>query len=138
VLALTAWGDEAAVPQEGEVVAGGGLTVLQDLAERPDVPLALGEQEEDVEPGRGADLLEQGRRLLCPPVPQGGLPLGLGRPRHGLRLDNGRCRQRYGPSYWVLPTGGDRVGRHSRHRGHVGFSLTYYLNLYVRLDRMMS
>ena len=46
------------------MVADGGLALVQLAAEPPDVPLALGEHGDDLEPGRVADLLEQDRRTL--------------------------------------------------------------------------
>ena len=63
VLALAATIDDSPVPQQGQVVAHGRLAHVELVAQPPDMALPLGEQGDDLESGRVADLLEQDR---CP------------------------------------------------------------------------
>src|SRR5437763_1252135 len=46
VLPLAAWGDDAAMPEEGQVMADGGLALVQFLAQGPHVLLARGERQD--------------------------------------------------------------------------------------------
>src|SRR5262249_47320695 len=59
ILPLPAGGDDAAVPEQGEMVAHGGLALAKMIAERSHVLLALGENENDLKARRGADVLQK-------------------------------------------------------------------------------
>src|SRR3954452_2857882 len=64
VLTLTARRDDPAVSQQGQVMAHGGLTLIQLAGEGADVPLPFREHQDDLQTGRVADLLQEHRRLL--------------------------------------------------------------------------
>ena len=59
VLALAATIDDSPVPQQSQVVAHRRLAHVKLVAQPPDMVLPLGEQGDDLESGRVADLLEQ-------------------------------------------------------------------------------
>src|SRR5690348_5707870 len=59
VLTLAPGGDDAAVPEQRQVVADGGLALAELGAEGADVLLALGEDQDDLQAGRVADVLQQ-------------------------------------------------------------------------------
>ena len=62
VLTLAAGGDDAAVSQQSQVMADGGLALAELGAQGTDVSLAIGQDQDDLEPGGIADVLEQDRR----------------------------------------------------------------------------
>ena len=64
VLALAAGGDDPAVAEQGEVVADGRLALAELRAEGADVLLAVGEDQDHLEPGRVADVLQEDRGPL--------------------------------------------------------------------------
>ncbi len=69
VLALATGRDDSAVPEQGQVMADGGLALAQLVAKRADMALALGQGQDDLKPRRIADVLQQDRgatRLLEP------------------------------------------------------------------------
>ena len=63
VLALAATIDDSSVPQQRQVVAHRRLAHVKLVAQPPDMVLPFGEQGDDLESGRVADLLEQ---ISCP------------------------------------------------------------------------
>ena len=63
VLALAATIDDSPVPQQRQVVAHRRLAHVKLVAQPPDMVLPFGEQGDDLESGRVADLLEQ---ISCP------------------------------------------------------------------------
>lgn len=104
VLALSARLDDSSVPEQGKMVAHGRLTLVQLAAEAADVSLPFRKHEEDLEPGRIADLLEKNRSPsnLLEILLGGALGLGCfrGRLRGGFRFR--RCghrglTRRFGP-----------------------------------------
>ena len=52
------------MPEQGQVVADGRLALAELGAEGADVALALGQDQDDLEPGGVADVLQQDRRPL--------------------------------------------------------------------------
>src|ERR1700734_3355671 len=61
ILALAARGDDSAVPKQRQVVADGGLALAQLGAKRSDMPLAFGENQDDLKSRRITDVLQQDR-----------------------------------------------------------------------------
>src|SRR4051812_35919150 len=59
VLALAATVDDSPEPQLGQVMAYSRLAHVKLVAQPSDMPLSLGEQSDELESGRVADLLEQ-------------------------------------------------------------------------------
>ena len=78
VLALAAAVDDSPVPQQGQVVAHSRLAHVKLVAQSSDMPLPFGEQGDDLESGRVADLLEQSRCPLNGLCTQQVLVLSLG------------------------------------------------------------
>src|SRR4051794_2487288 len=99
VLALAARGDDTAVPQQGQVVADGGLAHVHLLADGADMLLTLGEHQDHLQPRRVADLFQEHRR-----------PLRLLEPLVGPFLRPARLGRR-----------GRRTAGHARHRGYSEF-----------------
>ena len=64
VLALTARGDDPAVTEQGQVVADGRLALAELRAKGTDVLLAIGQDQDHLEPGRVADMLQEDRSTL--------------------------------------------------------------------------
>src|SRR4051794_2874422 len=64
ILALAARGDDPAMPQERQVMADRGLTLLQFVREGPDVTLAVREHQDHLQTGRITDLLQEHRGPL--------------------------------------------------------------------------
>src|SRR5271157_281827 len=93
VLALAAAVHDSPMPQQGKVVAHGRLAHVELLAQPPDMELFFGEQGDNPESGRVADLLEQDRCPLNGPGTQQDLVVGPGSLR-GLLLVEDRCRHR--------------------------------------------
>ena len=61
ILALAARGDDSAVPKQRQMMADGGLALAQLGAQGPHVPLAFGQNQDDLKSRRIADVLEQDR-----------------------------------------------------------------------------
>src|SRR5262249_52789838 len=78
ILALAPRRDDAAVAEQGEMMADGRLTLAELGAQGADVPLPLGEDQDDLEPGGVADVLEQDRGAACLVIPLLGPADGLG------------------------------------------------------------
>ncbi len=64
VLALTARGNDSTVTEQGQVMADGRLALAELGAKSTDVLFAIGEDQDYLEPGRVADVLQENRGTL--------------------------------------------------------------------------
>ena len=85
ILALTARGDDSAVPQERQVMADRGLALAQLGAQSTHVPLSFGKNQDHLKSRRVADVLEQDRCSTS-------LMVSLLGPTNRLGLARGRLR----------------------------------------------
>jgi hypothetical protein len=108
ILALTTAVNDSTVPQQSQVVAYSRQTDVKLVAQLADMTLPFGEQGDNLESGRVAEMLEQVRRPVHGHCTMHGLVRCLGRLRGPLDVKD-RCRHRY-----LTPKGLDRleVGRH--------------------------
>src|SRR5205823_12581891 len=78
ILALAARGDDPAVTEQGQVMTDGRLALAELRAEGADVLLPLGQDQDHLEAGRVADVLQEDRGALGVLEPLVGPLLGPG------------------------------------------------------------